>query len=72
MIDVPLCCRPTYCTHTVKKACFAKLPLRFAISDVITRSEGGAWLPKFVFKMFQRMGRHIEKNIMNMIQVVAG
>ena len=46
MIDVPLCCRPTYCTHTVKKACFAKLPLRFAISDVITRSGGGDLVTK--------------------------
>ena len=41
MIDVLLCCRLTYCTHTVEKACCAKLPLRFAISDVITRSGGG-------------------------------
>ena len=46
MIDVPLCCRPTYYTHTVKKACFAKLPLRFAISDVITRSGGGDLVTK--------------------------
>ena len=34
--------------------------------------EEGAWLPNFVIKMLQRMGRHNEKNIMNMIQVVAG
>ena len=28
MIDVLLCCRSTYNTHTVKKACCAKLPLK--------------------------------------------